>query len=75
MTNRLTVTPDYDPATRTRSYHVTIAWPSGSTARYGFATRDAAHAAGQRMLADVPAEQPVSGQTFRVAGAGRLAGR
>lgn len=71
---KLTVTPEYDPPTRTRTYRATVAWPSGSNTRHGFATHAAAQEAGQRMLADVPVEEPV-GRLVAVAGAGRLMGR
>lgn len=72
---KTTVSPDYDHQTRTRTYHVTVAWPAGSNTAYGFATHAAAQAAGERMAQDVPAEQPVCARSFRVAGAGRLMGR
>lgn len=71
---KLTIAPEFDPPTRTRTYRVTVAWGSGSCTRHGFATHDAAVDAGRRMLADVPVEEP-TGRLVAVAGAGRLTGR
>jgi hypothetical protein len=58
---KTTVASDYDHQTRTRSYHVTVVGGGRIETRYGFASYVAAQAAGDRIVADLPAEQPVSG--------------